>query len=441
MDHLRRLRPASLTFEQVIFIGAIVRLGLFSVPSLSEALQRRPEASTPLTSFRNLKEGVFIHEHGSNPYIGGVFHHSPLLLYWFTTIMSVESERSTGIAWTIMDVLSAVSLVDIWKARNPKAGQKRDALVAALFLFNPYALLSCIAKSTTSIDNAALLLAISTAAKGQAWQSLVLLALATHLSLYPVLILVPLIMVILRAPAYEGNRQLNDGLRYALSFFVFMLAFSKKNHSLGGFSWIEATWGAIIKPADLTPNVGMWWYFFTEMFDHFRSFFLGVFQLHTLIYVVPVCLRLSDDPLSAVLVLVGIFSTWKSYPTLGDMAAWAGLLGCFPEIVSNLRHPLFSLTVHLYTSILLPLLHSLWLLTGTGNANFFYAATMVYGLNASLAIVDVMGAAMRLKVKRGIAAWLKEDERERVEDISVGELDKLLDAKGWATVQFTSSEA
>lgn len=33
---------------------------------------------------------------------------------------------------------------------------------------------------------------------------------------------------------------------------------------------------------DLTPNVGMWWYFFTEMFDHFRAFFLGVFQVSSL---------------------------------------------------------------------------------------------------------------------------------------------------------------
>lgn len=23
----------------------------------------------------------------------------------------------------------------------------------------------------------------------------------------------------------------------------------------------------------------MWWYFFTEMFEHFRGFFLGVFQV------------------------------------------------------------------------------------------------------------------------------------------------------------------
>lgn len=65
----------------------------------------------------------------------------------------------------------------------------------------------------------------------------------------------------------------------------------------------------------------------------------------------------------------------------------------------DLRHPLFTASVHLYTSILLPLLHSLWLLTGAGNANFFYAATMVYGLNASLAVVDVVSAAFKARLK------------------------------------------
>ncbi len=35
--------------------------------------------------------------------------------------------------------------------------------------------------------------------------------------------------------------------------------------------------------SDLAPNIGMWWYFFTEMFDHFRNFFLGVFQVGSIL--------------------------------------------------------------------------------------------------------------------------------------------------------------
>jgi GPI-anchor transamidase subunit U len=150
------------------------------------------------------------------------------------------------------------------------------------------------------------------------------------------------------------------------------------------------------------------------------------------IYIIPVCLRLCQDPLYGILILVGIISTWKSYPALGDSMLWTGLLSCFPDdlqgtsphnqLITELRHPLFSFAVNLYTSILLPLLHSLWLLTGTGNANFFYAATMVYGLNASLAIIDVLGARLRLDVKRKLqsdeALAALKDERWTVVQLS-----------------------
>lgn len=127
------------------------------------------------------------------------------------------------------------------------------------------------------------------------------------------------------------------------------------------------------------------------------------------------------------------------------MALWAGLLGCFPELVAgtfkagellkrrdnhshftDLKHPLFSLTCHLYTCILLPLLHSLWLLTGAGNANFFYAATMVYGLNSTLAIADVLGAIIGQDLKQRLLPLIFETNTDcDVEPISVVQLATL----------------
>jgi phosphatidylinositol glycan class U len=77
------------------------------------------------------------------------------------------------------------------------------------------------------------------------------------------------------------------------------------------------------------------------------------------------------------------------------------------RLIVDLRHPLFTLATYLHTFILLPLLHSLWLLTGTGNANFFYAATMVHGLNSALAIVDVVTAVMRFRLKQ-VVPWKEE---------------------------------
>ena len=135
---------------------------------------------------------------------------------------------------------------------------------------------------------------------------------------------------------------------------------------------------------------------------------------------------ISDQPLLAIAVICGIISTFKSYPTLGDASLWLGLLGCFPEIWpgeclyqvlnyfydigrptlllvhTDLRHPLLSVSLQLYSTILLPILHSLWLESGTGNANFFYAATLVHGLGCGMAIVDMLGAGLRYEVARKV---------------------------------------
>lgn len=43
--------------------------------------------------------------------------------------------------------------------------------------------------------------------------------------------------------------------------------------------------------ADLTPNLGLWWYFFMEMFDHFRDFFLLTFNVHVASYVLPLAIK------------------------------------------------------------------------------------------------------------------------------------------------------
>lgn len=45
--------------------------------------------------------------------------------------------------------------------------------------------------------------------------------------------------------------------------------------------------------SDLTPNVGIFWYFFMEVFDRFIPYFLFVMHIHPCIYVVPIFLRMA----------------------------------------------------------------------------------------------------------------------------------------------------
>lgn len=60
----------------------------------------------------------------------------------------------------------------------------------------------------------------------------------------------------------------------------------------------------------------------------------------------------------------------------------------------DLRHPLPTVMWHVYASTLLPLFNNLWLGEGTGNSNFFYAATLVFGVANGAAILDAIWAGL-----------------------------------------------
>lgn len=43
---------------------------------------------------------------------------------------------------------------------------------------------------------------------------------------------------------------------------------------------------------DLRPNIGLWWYFFIEIFNDFRTFFLFVFHAQTAVFAIPIAVKL-----------------------------------------------------------------------------------------------------------------------------------------------------
>jgi len=173
----------------------------------------------------------------------------------------------------------------------------------------------------------------------------------------------------------------------------------------GNFSWAGATWGATVSLPDLTPNVGLWWYFFTEMFDQFRPFFLVVFSVNMLIYVAPISIKFQHDPLFAAFILIGIVGMFKPYPTLADSGVFLSMISLFPEIYPYLGTPLVTGLLHLHASLLLPLFNRLWLADGTGNANFFYASTLLFALANGFAITDCIWAGIHLVIGPRREGW------------------------------------
>ena len=67
---------------------------------------------------------------------------------------------------------------------------------------------------------------------------------------------------------------------------------------------------------DLTPNMGLWWYFFAEIFGHFRAFFLFVFHVQPALLLLPLTMRMRSHALSLVLatcILVALFKVWALF--------------------------------------------------------------------------------------------------------------------------------
>ena len=62
---------------------------------------------------------------------------------------------------------------------------------------------------------------------------------------------------------------------------------------------------------DLAPNMGLWWYFFAEIFDHFRPFFLFVFHAQSILLLVPLTVRLRRRPLVLAVIACMLIALFK----------------------------------------------------------------------------------------------------------------------------------
>lgn len=167
--------------------------------------------------------------------------------------------------------------------------------------------------------------------------AMVALGLASYLSLYPALFLPPLIILCFDARYKTGNQVpsvLSFALTHTIAFLGSIACFLLESFLLTGGSWefISSTYGVHLLLPDLTPNVGLWWYFFIEMFDSFREFFLGVFWLHLGGYVGGLCVRLRTQPLFVITTLLGLCAIFKPYPSISDTALYLSLLPCYRHI-------------------------------------------------------------------------------------------------------------
>ncbi|QSL66959.1 hypothetical protein MERGE_001346 [Pneumocystis wakefieldiae] len=397
----------------IFILGFFIRIILFKNKNLVSLLSSRVEIATPVTSYKRLKEGLFLYEHGISPYSGGLFHQAPLLLVLFSIVKLISNSQTlVSLLYTLTDIFSAWSLLDLSDSMSSKKSSDlwKKYIPVSLFLFNPYSIISCLGMSTAIFTNCFILTSLSYVQRRKSIQSIFFLALATYFSFYPIVLLPPLILV-----QQKNDIKKKDSIsRNIILFFIelsllLILGFISTN----SWDFLSATYGTILFASDLTPNIGLWWYFFTEIFDSFRFFFIFVFQLHIFIYIIPLCIRLRYSvliychifnphrkyPFFIIIILCGLMSILKSYPSIADIVLFMSLFPFLHSLYSYMRHIFVTTICFLYCTFLGPAFYYLWTYIGSGNANFFYSITLVWNLNLSIIIADIVFAILKMEIE------------------------------------------
>lgn len=312
-----------------------------------------------------VQEGLFLYKRNVSPYDGGIFHQvlsprgcavgarlqfcvqAPILLPIFSILPdSVPQALGNGLVYTVVDLLNAIalgSIADSGEAVSSKlytSPRKHDqlngAIISGAYLLNPFTVAACLGRSTNIFTNTAIIHSVAAALEGDASKAMLALGFASYLSMYPALLLPPIALLCrdqfaksMKSSKPQPSYTLNLCALFAGSVFA-MLGLSYI--ITGSWEFIPATYGVQLLVPDLTPNVGLWWYFFIEIFDSFRAFFLGVFWLHLAGYVGGLTLRLRKQPLFVVTSLLGLFAIFKPYPSISDVSLYLAFLPLYKHV-------------------------------------------------------------------------------------------------------------
>lgn len=370
---------------------AVRMLGWLLFPSLGEALDKSAEFSSPVSSYRSLREALVVAS--GTMYDGGVVHHPPLLIEALRAVPTAY-HRALFVA---MDCLVAVQFL-----RMTAQIKRRYAsisvpvwLPAVVYAVNPLSIMSCLSQSSVVFAHWAIVNAVSDALGGSIPHTALFVSLAGYFAVYPALLLFPLATFLLarRSAAGRVSVLVKLGLFVVLNAAVLLAA----SYKVSGDSWLflRASYVSHLNFEVVTPNLGLWWYFFVEMFTEFIPFFKAVYNLFLLSPVVPLAIRFNAQPLFATVVTMGWILLMKPYPVLGEYGFWFVWLLYFQPLAGYMRYKVFAMLLYIHGIMLSPIFYHLWIGSGAGNSNFFYAVSLVNALAVGTILSDLLWGMLR----------------------------------------------
>lgn len=391
--------------------GAAVRFLIPTfLPHIVDILAGTAEVSTPIDSFRSLQEAFFYLDNGIDLYDGAMVHHPPI----FVSLMKSAGDLAPAYAYIIYNAL--FTLVDLGTAykitklntwynqhQSLRLGRSVEGLsphlLAAFYLFNPLIVLTNWAHSSAIFTYFMIVeLLVQALVDHNMFRGAIALGVAAYLSFVPIYLIVPYLALVYAVSKPRDWRVLILKCFCVFFFAVTLLVLvSFALTALPDFV-IQCYW-LVLSFQKFAPNLGLWWYIFTEMFDFFNPLYKGIFNLYNCVFVAPIALRFfesakdkktGDSFLAFYLCLLWV-SFSKSYPIVGDLGLAVSMLPIFSQTVIPHTKFLFISTLTLIVCLLLsPIFYYCWIVLGNGNSNFFYSMSLIMGVVYIILFLDII---------------------------------------------------
>jgi hypothetical protein len=203
--------------------------------------------------------------------------------------------------------------------------------------------------------------------------------------------------------------------------------------------WTNATYVFAFGLGDLTPNLGIHWYLFAQIFAHFRLFFLVVFHAFPAFLSVLLLVRYGHSrPLLAIGIVSALHTVLGPYPTWGNVAGYLAFAPVFTRDFKSqtsaesttgeekkkkrknveTRYGFAVSAALVVTATLTPIFWHLWIEARVANANFLFAVTLAHFAAQSLLIVSWIGAAVERDAAYSSSfRRLGDDDDDSAEDV------------------------
>ena len=381
-----------------------------------KVISDRVEVSTALNSWKRVTEGVHLYNFGIDPYTGDLFHETPIGLYIFNLIQWYLPHWILFILFIFTDLLTALLLALTAKHYATElASRKEEKLcnenaqsdddssavstsmmyVSAGYLFNPYIILNCVGHTTTVFTNLLYSVALISLTNSSIFWSCLSISLLTLQGLYPISLMVPAVIYIARS---KSTKQRRNVVILIVTVFASMLTalLCISYYIMGSWSFVWSTIGFILTVPDLRPNIGLYWYFFTEMFEHFRWLFIASFQINvSLLYIVPLALRIRHDPMLLAFSYLAIAAIFKSYPCIGDVGFYMSLLPLWKHLFQYTQQGFIVGCFMLFCTVFAPTVWYQWIYSRSANANFYFGVTLAFAIAQIFLLTDILFASVK----------------------------------------------